>query len=35
MFGKKFQGKASYGKVLEDNAFKGKAFNGGITKCNA
>jgi hypothetical protein len=27
MFGQKCQGNASYGKVLEDNAFKGNAYN--------
>jgi hypothetical protein len=30
MFGQKFQGKASYGKALEDSTCKGKACNGDI-----
>jgi hypothetical protein len=35
MFGPKYQGKASYDKILVDNAFKGKKFKGNIYKGNA
>jgi hypothetical protein len=35
MFGKKYQDKASYGKALVDNAFKGKTCKGYISKGNA
>jgi hypothetical protein len=32
MFGQTYQGKASYDKVLVDNAFKGKTCNANIAK---
>jgi hypothetical protein len=35
MFGQKYQDKASYGKALEDNAFKDNACNGDRYKGNA
>jgi hypothetical protein len=35
MFGQTFQDKASYGKALEDNAYKFKACEGDICKVSA
>jgi hypothetical protein len=32
MFGQKYQDKESYGKALEENAFKGKTCKGDIYK---
>jgi hypothetical protein len=34
MLGHTCQGKASYGKALEDNAFKAKSCEGNISKGN-
>jgi hypothetical protein len=35
MFGHKCQGNASYGKALEDSAFKAKAYKRNISKGNS